>query len=95
MPPVIDAAHCVEDPETVLKNLCRRLDIDFSMQMLEWPLGPRASDGVWAKYWYQDLYETSSFSLNRHRATPKIEEGYSGVLRKAREIYAELLKYVL
>ncbi len=95
MPPVIDAEHILEDPETVLKKLCTRLGIDFSTQMLGWPLGPRASDGVWAKYWYQDLYMTSSFSLNRYNAVPKIEEGYLGILKKAREIYAELLKYVL
>jgi len=96
VPPVIDAERCLEDPETVLTKLCERLNIGFSSQMLEWPSGPRASDGVWAKYWYQDLNKTKYFSL-KHKGNdqPKVEEVYSGVLGKAREIYNELLKYAL
>ena len=96
IPPVIDAKRCLEDPRTVLKKLCERLDISFSLKMLEWPIGPRASDGVWAKYWYQDLNKTTHFSL-RHGGSddPKVEKGYSELLGNALEIYNELLEYAL
>jgi hypothetical protein len=29
--------------------------------MLSWPAGRRASDGVWAKYWYANVEKTTSF----------------------------------
>jgi hypothetical protein len=29
--------------------------------MLEWKKGPHAYDGVWGKYWYRKVNESSSF----------------------------------
>ena len=29
--------------------------------MLHWPAGPRPSDGVWAPYWYQQVYRSTGF----------------------------------
>jgi hypothetical protein len=29
--------------------------------MLSWPPGPRASDGVWAPYWYDKVLDSGGF----------------------------------
>ena len=30
-------------------------------EMLSWPLGPRKSDGVWGKHWYQNVEASKGF----------------------------------
>jgi hypothetical protein len=35
--------------------------------MLQWPTGPRASDGVWAKYWYDAVWASTGFEPYRPR----------------------------
>ena len=97
-PPVIDAERCLVNPKNVLTKLCQRLNISFSSKMLEWPIGPRASDGLWATHWYSDLYKTTHFSLNQNNYKSderKIEKEYSETLKKALKIYNELSEYAL
>jgi hypothetical protein len=31
-------------------------------EMLNWPKGSRASDGVWAKYWYKSVKNSTGFA---------------------------------
>ena len=61
-PPVIDADEFLADPEGQLGALCDRLGIEFSADMLAWPPGPRASDGVWAPHWYQAVWQSTGFA---------------------------------
>ena len=60
---MIDAGDFLRDPETYLRWLCDWLGIAFTPRMLSWPAGPRASDGVWAPYWYDAV-----LALHRLRA---------------------------
>ncbi len=66
-PPVIDARELLTDPEYVLRWLCSRLGIPFSDAMLHWPPGPRPTDGVWAKYWYDRVWQSTGFEPYRPR----------------------------
>ena len=50
--PVIDSADFLRAPELYLRWLCDYAGVPFTEAMLSWPAGPRASDGVWAPYWY-------------------------------------------
>jgi hypothetical protein len=61
-PPVMDADALLADPRTVLQTLCKALSIPFSAAMLEWPAGPRASDGVWAPHWYDAVNRSTGFA---------------------------------
>jgi hypothetical protein len=36
--------------------------------MLSWPSGARASDGVWAEYWYAAVRASTGFASYRPRA---------------------------
>lgn len=60
-PPVVDARDVLDDPRTMLTLLCEALGVPFLEAMLSWPAGRRASDGVWAKYWYANVEKTTSF----------------------------------
>jgi hypothetical protein len=64
-PPVIDASDVLKNPAGILGALCARLGIPFSPAMLQWPRGPRASDGVWAPHWYASVERSTGFAPYR------------------------------
>lgn len=61
VPPVLDAADVLKNPRRMLGLLCEALNIEFQDAMLSWPAGPRATDGVWAKYWYGEVERSTGF----------------------------------
>ena len=60
-PPIFDATDILEKPEQALKKICISVGIRFSQKMLKWPKGKRKSDGIWAKYWYRNVENSSGF----------------------------------
>jgi Sulfotransferase domain len=66
-PPVIDAGEFLKAPATQLRVLCAELGVEFTPRMLRWAPGPRASDGVWAPYWYEAVLRSSGFERHRER----------------------------
>jgi hypothetical protein len=61
IPPVLDSRDLLEDPRRMLGLLCDALGVKFSNAMLSWPAGRRATDGIWAKHWYQEVEASTSF----------------------------------
>ncbi len=66
-PPVIDADEFLKNPQGHLRALCTLLQIPFTDRMLNWPPGPRASDGIWAPYWYDAVQKSTGFEPWRER----------------------------
>ncbi len=60
-PIVIDADVFLRSPHTQLQRLCDALGVPFSDRMLQWPAGPRDSDGIWAPYWYAAVWKSTGF----------------------------------
>jgi hypothetical protein len=94
VPPVIDARDVLRDPPRLLRLLCAALDVDFTEAMLSWPPGPRATDGVWAKYWYDAVVKSTSFQPYRPKDDP-VSPHLAGLLEQAEEIYRQLHDYRL
>ena len=63
--PVIDSADILRDPPAALRTLCVALGIAFDPAMLSWPAGPRPTDGVWARYWYDSVWRSTGFGPYR------------------------------
>lgn len=61
-PAIIDSRELLLDPAGVLQKLCKQLDLDYTVDMLRWPTGPREEDGVWARFWYHDVHKSRGFS---------------------------------
>lgn len=59
---VIDSADIRSDPETMLRRLCERIDLEFDDAMLSWPKGPKPFDGIWATHWYDAVHKSSGFA---------------------------------
>ena len=58
---VVDAQQLLLHPRKVLTALCENLDIPFDEKMLSWKAGARPEDGVWAKYWYANVHQSTGF----------------------------------
>src|SRR5207245_11795573 len=59
--PVVGAKDDLQKPELILRLLCDAVGVKFNQAMLSWPLGLRDTDGVWAKYWYDEVATSTSF----------------------------------
>jgi Sulfotransferase domain len=66
-PIVIDASATLEDPERMLQLLCAAIGVDFDPAMLSWSPGLRETDGVWARYWYDEVARSTSFQPYKPR----------------------------
>jgi hypothetical protein len=93
-PAVLDARQLLLNPEGVLKELCARVGIAWDAAMLSWPAGPQPEDGVWAKYWYDNLHTSTGFHPYRER-NREVPEHCRDLLAECRVHYEELLPHVI
>jgi hypothetical protein len=63
--PVVDSRDILQRPEPTLRALCDALAVPFHPAMLSWPAGPRDTDGVWARHWYDGVWRSTGFGPYR------------------------------
>ena len=85
-PPIIDADDILKNPESMLSKLCEILDIEFYPSMLSWRKGPRDSDGVWAPYWYEGVYDSTGFNPYVERKTI-LDDSLNEIYDNCKEYY--------
>lgn len=94
-PIILDSDDLISNPESVLSALCDKLKIPFNNAMLEWPAGPKAYDGIWAKYWYSTVHRSTEFIVQKNLARedinlkPELEQ----LAQTCMPSYLELKKY--
>jgi len=59
---ILDSGELLKDPPGVLQKVCYILDIPFDKSMLAWEPKPLPEDGVWARYWYRNVHQSTGFS---------------------------------
>lgn len=94
VPPVLDARDVLEHPREMLELLCGALDVPFREEMLSWPPGPRATDGVWAPYWYDAVLKTTTFQPYAPKPD-QVPEELQDVLDDCEALYARLYPHRL
>ncbi len=67
---VLEARQVLLNPENVLRQLCKRIDIPFDAAMLNWSAGARPEDGSWAKYWYKNVHLSTGFAPYKAKKQP-------------------------
>jgi len=94
IPPVVDARDVLENPVLTLRELCAAIDVPFSDRMLSWRTGPRPTDGVWAKYWYDSVQKSTGFAAYKDKRgiTPS---GLRGILKQCERHYELMYRYRL
>lgn len=94
-PPVIDADEFLKSPEAQLRSLCAQLGVSFTPRMLTWPPGSRASDGVWAPYWYERVLKSGGFEPYEPRklaVPPEHQPTVQAVLPSYETLFAQRLR---
>lgn len=94
-PPVVDAADLLAAPQTVLHALCAALDVPFSPRMLSWPAGPRTTDGVWAKHWYDRVERSTGFESRTEEAPSELTGRLAEIEALCRPMYDKLREHRL
>ncbi len=94
IPVVIDSREFLAQPEAMLRALCDRLGVDFTPRMLSWPPGPRASDGVWGRYWYDSVWRSTGFAPGRAEL-PTLSAANAAIAAAARPSYEALYAHRL
>ena len=88
-PPILDARLLLENPSSVLSQLCERLGLQFERLMLSWKAGGNPADGVWAPYWYQNVHRSTGFAPYRPKSEPFPTE-LEAVLKECLQYYEVL-----
>ena len=87
--PVVDAGDILRQPRAMLEALCTALGVPFDPAMLSWPAGPRPTDGVWARYWYDGVQRSTGFGPYREQ-TAGLPPALEPLAAQCRPFYDEL-----
>jgi hypothetical protein len=94
-PPVVEGADVLADPRAVLGRLCAALDLPFREEMLAWPAGRRASDGVWAPAWYEAVERSTGFAAPERSSMAPLGDDLQRIAEAARPHYEALASWKL
>ena len=86
---VLDSNEILKSPQNVLQQLCDALHIQFDKAMLHWQAGAKPYDGVWAKYWYDNVHQSTGFE--KQKTSERELPSHLKALYKACKIYYERL----
>jgi hypothetical protein len=94
VPVVVDAKDILKNPKRLLGLLCQRIGVPFDPAMLSWRPGLRETDGIWAKYWYSEVVQSTSFQPCR--TLPKsVPQRFTEVHKRCLECYNYLHEHSL
>ncbi|WP_229719405.1 sulfotransferase-like domain-containing protein [Winogradskyella schleiferi] len=89
---VLDSKNVLLNPEQILEKLCEFIEISFDKNMLSWHPQQRKEDGVWAKYWYDNVHKSSGFIKYKAKGDP-FPEHLIPLLEESIPHYNTLLKF--
>ncbi len=88
-PVCVDGSALRHSPGPVLEGLCETLGIGYDSAMLRWPAGPRPEDGVWARWWYASVHDSTGF-LPGTAAPAEVPERVAHLLDPCLAMYRKL-----
>lgn len=94
-PPVLDTEDVLKDPRAALEALCARVGVEFDERMLRWPAGRRATDGIWARHWYDAVERSTGFepySPRPREVAPELEPLLAECMPHYEELAAHRLR---
>lgn len=92
-PLVIDSTRFLQNPKQHLEKVCHALNIPFVPEMLSWPTGARASDGVWGSHWYKSVNNSTEFGPAPTHI-PKLNAQQQEAAMRCQSAYEYLLAFI-
>lgn len=87
---LLDSDALAQNPEVELRKLCEHLQIPFSKSMLQWPAGALKEDGLWARFWYQRVHQSTGFETQQILDLPAISSEDLDLYQKCLAYYKRL-----
>lgn len=87
---VVNSDDVCERPEHELQRICSHLEIPFDTVMLHWEAGARQEDGVWAKYWYENVHKSTGFKSNGGKQY-SLPSGLEKIYEESLELYQKII----
>lgn len=91
---VVDSKSILLNPKEKLNNLCEAIGIPFDSAMLKWEKGPIKEDGIWAKYWYNSIHNSTGFVPYQPK-TKAFPEHLKPLLTECQPYYEKLSKMAI
>jgi len=92
---VVDTNEVLKNPRKIWEQLCLKLGIPFDEQMLSWPAGARPEDGVWAKYWYHNVHNSTGFQPYNPKERVTLAPHLEALVAECVPFYEFLFQYSL
>lgn len=91
---VVDSGLLLQNPESVLRQICEKTGIKFEKEMLQWKAGPKAYDGIWAPHWYANVHRSTGFEKQATSDRP-LPKKLESLYETASIYYNKLLQHAL
>jgi len=89
---ILDSKKLLINPKKTLTKLCDLLNIPFYDTMLNWEKGGKEEDGVWAKYWYKNVHNTTCFLPYKKRLDFQFNSSQKNLYNECKYYYNLLTK---
>ncbi len=93
-PIVLDSSELLKNPAKVLQQLCKACAIPWMESMLSWEAGPRPEDGVWAKYWYNNVHKSTGFKPFK-KTQIQLPPSLQAIYQQLKPYYESLYQYAI
>ena len=94
-PPIVVDSYDIRDkPLKTLTKLCNALKIPFTNKMLNWPVGPKPYDGVWAPHWYNAVHQSTGLD-EPEGPLPDLAPEFQKLADEAQPYYDRLATFAL
>ncbi len=90
---VMDSDQLLQNPESMLRDMCSGLKVPFDQAMLSWPAEPRPEDGIWAKYWYANVHKSTGFHKPDTHKEYTVPGHLQELLSSSLEYYQKIKEY--
>ena len=90
---LLESEDLLMNPEKHLRKICDFSNIKFSKKMLSWPKGGNIADGVWAKYWYENVHSSTGFKKVNSQEEIPLPVKYNSLFKEA-SFYYDALKNI-
>jgi hypothetical protein len=94
-PIVVNSSDVTRAPAATLEKLCDAIGISWTENMLHWSAGIHASDGIWAKHWYNAVEKSTGFQPTAEKPLPVLPPHLQKIADQARLHYEKLLAYAI
>lgn len=91
---ILDSNETLRNPDTVFQKFFAKVGIAYHPQMLTWNAGAIPEDGVWAKYWYDNVHQSTGFGKKKDATSP-FPDNCTKLLNEALSIYEKLRQHAL